>query len=462
MKFRWDKKYLYWGVTALLVVIGGIICYYLIFHNNSLKGHAANLIAITMPIIDGLILAYLMSPIVNFLEKKFLFPVKLILCEKFPGLSGKEKKLNKVIRFISILLTLVFVFYVLYGFFLFVIPQIAKSLQNIASQYTVYVTNLTKWVQTVLVANPEIDELISNLIETYSHDFESWFNETLMPQVNEILKTVSLSMIGVAKALWNLIIGLIISIYLLGNKERFLSQAKKIAYAFMDTRHANSLIETCRLVDKTFGGFISGKILDSAIIGVICFVCVSFMNMPYPMLISVIIGVTNIIPFFGPFIGAVPCALLVLMVNPLQCLYFVIFVLILQQFDGNVLGPKILGDSTGLSGFWVIFSITLFSGLMGVTGMILGVPLFAVFYALVKNKVNGNLKRKGMTSETEEYRNLSHVDPRTGNFIEKQPEYSKDPDKVTWNWKLKDWNAQTREEESDSSDSEENDSDKEN
>lgn len=216
----------------------------------------------------------------------------------------------------------------------------------------------------------------------------------MMPQINAIVKTVSLSMLSFAKAVWNLVIGLIISIYLLASKERFVSQGKKLLYAFWDTRQANVIMEDFRLIDSTFGGFISGKILDSAIIGVLCFVVVSIMKMPYPMLISVIVGVTNIIPFFGPFIGAVPCALLILMVNPMQCLYFIIFIWILQQFDGNFLGPKILGDSTGLSGFWIIFSITIFSGLMGVPGMILGVPIFAVFYALIKRYVNRSLQKR--------------------------------------------------------------------
>lgn len=244
-------------------------------------------------------------------------------------------------------------------------------------------------------------------------------------------------MLGIAKALWNLVIGLIISIYLLASKERLIGQTKKMTYAFLDIRYANGIIEDTRLIDRTFGGFISGKILDSVIIGILCFFCVSFMKLPYPMLISVIIGVTNVIPFFGPFIGAIPCGLLILMVNPLQCLYFILFIWILQQFDGNFLGPKILGDSTGLSGFWVIFSITIFSGLMGVPGMILGVPIFAVLYALLKRRINRNLQRKGMPTETAAYRNLEKVDPKTGNLKEKEVKTQMNTSKKKWTWKLK-------------------------
>lgn len=242
-----------------------------------------------------------------------------------------------------------------YGFFRVVIPQIIGSIQSIAGQFPSYVKNVSNWAEKLLADNPDIETTVSDLIDHYSTDLENFLNKTMMPQINAIVKTVSLSMLSFAKAVWNLVIGLIISIYLLASKERFVSQGKKLLYAFWDTRQANVIMEDFRLIDSTFGGFISGKILDSAIIGVLCFVVVSIMKMPYPMLISVIVGVTNIIPFFGPFIGAVPCALLILMVNPMQCLYFIIFIWILQQFDGNFLGPKILGDSTGLSGFWIIF-----------------------------------------------------------------------------------------------------------
>lgn len=417
MKFRWDKKYLYWGATALFVIVGGIGFYYLIFHSNSLKSNLYRLISIATPIIDGLVLAYLLWPIVDFLERKALHPGKDKLICKYPVLEKNEKKLRKGCRGIAILLTLAFVLTLVYSFFRIVIPQIASSIQNIGQQYSTYVNNLSTWLEKVLAANPEIENMVGELIATYSQTLEDWMNNTLIPQMNTILKTVSLSMISLAKALWNLVIGLIISIYLLGNKERFLSQGKKMIYAVLDVRHANSFVEDAKLIDRTFGGFISGKILDSFIIGIICFVCVSIMKLPYPMLVSVIVGVTNIIPFFGPFIGAVPCALLILMVNPLQCLYFIIFVLVLQQFDGNFLGPKILGGSTGLSGFWVIFSITIFSGLMGVWGMILGVPVFAVFYTLVSRWMNNRLRRKGLPVETEQYTHLKRVDIRSGAFV---------------------------------------------
>ncbi len=424
MKFRWDKKYLYWGITALLVIIGGISFYYLIFHSKSLFRNLVRILDIAMPIIDGLVLAYLMWPILRFIELRLLYPCKDWLTDRFDGLKGREKTLKKYCRGISILLTLSFVLLLIYGFFQFIIPQLAVSIRNIARQFPTYIRNFSTWLNWILASYPEIEKTVVGLFQTYSLELNQWLNGTLLPQMNTLLRSVSNSMIAIARSLWDLIIGLIISIYLLGNKERFLSQAKKATYALFDTRQANRLVENARLIDATFGGFIIGKLLDSAIIGVICFVVVSLMGMPYPVLLSVIVGITNIIPFFGPFIGAVPCALLILVVNPVQSLYFIIFIFILQQFDGNVLGPKILGNTTGLSGFWVIFSITVFSGFFGVWGMLLGVPTFAVIYTLGKRRVNRNLSRKGMPTDTETYLQLKEVDQKTGDFINldfKQP-----------------------------------------
>lgn len=433
MKFRWDKKYLYWGVTALLVIIGGLAAYYLMFHGGILRKHLSTLLHICMPIIDGFILAWLLCPIVNMLERKLLHPLLNRIMAKRPSLKSKEKTLNGICRGISILFTLIFVLFLLFGFFRVVIPQVISSIQSIIKLFPEYVSNISIWAQKLLADNPDIEHTVIKLIDTYSVDLENWLNKSILPQVNNLLKTVSLSMIGLAKALWNLILGLIISIYLLASKEKFLGQTKKLIYAFLDTRYANDFIEDARLINSTFGGFISGKLLDSFIIGIICFVCANILKLPYPMLISVIVGVTNIIPFFGPFIGAIPSGLLILMVNPVQCIYFIIFIIALQQFDGNFLGPKILGESTGLPGFWVLFSITLFSGIMGVPGMVLGVPTFAVFYALLRRRTNHHLKQKGLSTDTEQYRTLHYIDEENGSFYQKpadEPHKKAKPEKA--------------------------------
>ncbi|NLL79998.1 MAG: AI-2E family transporter [Clostridiales bacterium] len=414
MKYRGDKKYLYWGITAFLIFAACVCFYYLVFHAQSLKEGINHLISISMPIIDGLILSYLMTPILNGIEKKMIYPI----CYKL-NIRTDTQRSRKWIRGISIVLTLLLVWFLLYEFFSMVIPQLILSIQSIILQFPVYVTQISNWVEKLLADNPVAEEFVLDMFNKYSGELESWLNTRLLPQINSILKVVSLSLIGFIKALFNLIIGLIISIYVMGSKETFAGQGKKILYAFFETKTANIIIHDFRFTHRAFSGFISGKILDSIIIGILCFIGTTLIGTPYPVLISVIIAVTNIIPFFGPYFGAIPSALLILMIDPIQCLYFVIFILILQQFDGNILGPKILGNSTGLSSFWVIFAITIFGGLYGVFGMIIGVPAFAVLYAGIRTFINRMLKRKNLPIQTKQYMNVGLI--RNKEFIAYKP-----------------------------------------
>lgn len=390
MNFRIDKKYIRWGVTAFLVLAAGISFYYLLFHGNNISKGLKSLLAVTTPILDGLILAYLMNPILNFTEKKLVFP----LCRRLH---------KRTVRRISICLTVLVVAIALYAFFAAIIPQLVSSIRSIIFQFPIYINNLTLWVTNVLEDNPTIETAVTEVLDRYSAVLGNFLNNSFMPRMNELIRNLSVSLLGLLGRLWNLIIGFVISIYILGSKEIFLGQAKKIVYAFFEKKVANAVISNVNFTHRTFSGFIVGKVIDSIIIGLICFVGTSLMGTPYAILVSVIVGTTNIIPFFGPYLGAIPSAFLVLMVDPLQCLYFIIFIIILQQFDGNILGPKILGNSTGLSGFWVIFSITLFSGLFGILGMIAGVPVFAVIYAAVKSVVNHLLRAKELPTDIEDY-----------------------------------------------------------
>lgn len=404
MKIKFDKKYLYWGITGFLSLAGAILFYYILFHRSNFMGGLGKFITIAMPIIDGLVLAYLFTPILNAIENKIMKPLyKKANIDITP-------KVRKRMRACSILATLVVVLLVLYELFALILPEVVRSIQSIIFQFPIYVNNLSSWALLMLKDNPELEATVDALINQYSAKILEYVNTNLLPHINEVLKTVSLSVIGVFKALWNLIIGFIISVYLLGSKEKFAGQAKKIVYALFDREAGNEIVSNFRFVHSTFIGFIGGKIVDSIIIGIICFVCTSVIGTPYSILVSVIIGVTNVIPFFGPWIGGIPSALLVLMVDPKQALYFGILIIFIQQFDGNILGPKILGDSTGLSGFCVIFSITIFGGLFGVLGMIVGVPIFAVFYAGVKSLVNRVLHKKSLPTDLAPYMTVGRIE----------------------------------------------------
>ncbi|MBQ8596997.1 MAG: AI-2E family transporter [Lachnospiraceae bacterium] len=417
MKLNVEKKYFLGGLTAFLVIAGSICFYYLIFHADRFSAQINEIFKVASPVLYGIILAYLLTPAVNSIERHILKPILLKTCKSITS-TGK-----KIMRAISIILTMIIACFLIYGLFRILIPNIITSIENISLQFPTYIQNLTKWSAEFLKDNPNIEKLASQLVNTYSSEFTNFLNNSIIPGLESILKQVSMSLISVLGVLWDFIIGIIISIYVLFNKETFAGQAKKIVYAFLQTKTANSFIRDVRFTSDTFIGFLSGKIVDSAIIGCLCFAATSLLDMPYFLLISVIIGVTNIIPFFGPFLGAIPCAFLVLMVNPIKCIYFVILIFILQQLDGNVIGPKILGESTGLSGFWVIFSITIFGGLWGVPGMIVGVPFWAVIYAMVRRVTNRHLKKRDLPTDTGEYLNVDYI--KDNELVQRDTEQTK-------------------------------------
>lgn len=401
---KFTNKYMKWGTTALVVLILAICFVCLIFKGESIWNGLNVIFGVAMPVIDGLIIAFIAAPVLNWIEDRLLYP----FCKKC-SVDIRNTKVKKRIRAGSVLLTFLFIGIVIYSFFAIVIPELVLSIQSIITRFPTYINNLIELTEKLLADNPDVEAYIESLLNTYSKDLDSLLDNKVMPTINNFILSASIGVIGMLKSLYNLVIGMIISVYVLSGKEKFASQAKKICYALFERPVANQVINACRFTNKTFIGFLGGKIVDSAIIGVLCFFGTSILKMPYVVLISVIVGVTNIIPFFGPYIGAIPSALLVLMINPVKCIPFILFVLALQQLDGNVIGPKILGESTGLSGFWVIFSITFFGGLWGIAGMVVGVPLFAVLYAGISYLVNKLLEKKALSTNTEDYEELDHI-----------------------------------------------------
>lgn len=407
MKFRMsNNKFFRWGVTAFLVIAASICFYYLMFHGANIKAGFKTIINILMPVVFGLAIAYLLTPVLNFVEYRILFPLcKLCKIKE----SGKR---NSLVRGVGIGITTFLFFLLIYSLCSMMLSQIVPSISNIVANFDTYINNFTRWLNKLLEDNPEMRDYVIRSVNQYSGELENWLNDTVLTKTSSLIMTVSLSVISVLKVLWNFIIGFIISIYVLASKEKFTGQAKKMVYAVFKKDVANIVINDFCFTHKTFIGFISGKVLDSIIIGLLCFIGTTFLNTPYAALVSVVIGVTNVIPFFGPYLGAIPSIILIFIVDPvhpLNCVYFAIFILILQQFDGNFLGPKILGDSTGLTGFWVIFSITLFGGLWGVFGMIVGVPIFAVIYAAIRSMVDASLRKKKLPTESGKYINVCQV-----------------------------------------------------
>lgn len=406
MKFKLNNKYVRWGMTAFFVIAASMAFYYLVFNSSNIMEKISAVMGILLPVVFGLVTAYLLTPVLNFMEGRVLIPL-FDKCQ-----VRKTARRQKAIRGIGILVTAFLFVALIYGLISMLVSQIVPSVQGIISNFDSYVSNVSQWINQVLEDNPEFGGYVSRTLDKFSAQLEDWLNH-IIPGTATLIKTVSLSFINILDVLWDFIIGFIISIYVLASKEHFAGQAKKLIYALFEKDTANKVISSFRFTHRTFIGFLSGKLVDSLIIGVLCFIGTSLMKTPYAILISLIIGVTNIIPFFGPFLGAIPSVILIFVVDPmhpLNCVYFALFVLALQQFDGNILGPKILGSSTGLTGFWVIFSITLFGGMFGVIGMIVGVPIFAVFYAAVRAVVSGMLENKNLPSETATYENLDYID----------------------------------------------------
>ncbi len=395
-KIEFTKK----GLTiSTYVVIVFAICLAmvgLLFKWRSFVTYVANIVSVFSPIIWGVVIAYLLNPVMCFFEKH----LRKIVCRK------RERK--KFLRVLSVFLTLTVSILLIIALVATIVPALIDSYVSFSANFSGYWDNLTNAAGNLRDINPHIYDYIIQGISD-SRSYATALLEKLSPQIDAVIDAaVNLGasaisfVLGVADALC----GLLISVYLLYNKETLLAQMRKICYGFIPTKRCDRMLEIVDMFDHTIIDFISGKVVDSFIIGIMCFIGVSIMKMPFAVLISVIVGVTNVIPFFGPFIGAIPCILLLLLTDPIKAVWFSIFILVLQQFDGNVLGPKILGNKLGLPTFWTLFAILTGGGLFGFIGMILFIPIFAVCYKLFTEAVRVRLSNKNLPCETAAYMSL--------------------------------------------------------
>ncbi len=403
-KANWNiRPYLAIGLTAFIVIIASISVFFLIYRYHGLSANLRHFLGILQPVLIGMVIAYLINPVVKF-EEKYLFP----MLKKH---MKKEIKAKKAARTLSVIGAIAFVLVIVAILLNMVIPELYSSIERMVTQLPRQVESFLAWVENYVSSDSEISNYLEQGLNKGLEFFENWAKTDFLPQTRDMLTSVTSGVISVVRLLLNIIIGIVISVYILISKELFVGQAKKIVYAIFPADKGNVIIETVRKGNEIFGGFISGKILDSAIIGVLCFIGLYFLKMPYVMLVSVIVGVTNVVPFFGPYIGAVPSTILIMLANPIQGLYFVIFILVLQQLDGNIIGPRILGESTGLSAFWVVFAILVGGGMFGFLGMVMGVPTFATFYYIMQKLTAFILRRKGLPEETKHYTEVIRIDP---------------------------------------------------
>lgn len=385
------KPYLYAMLAGFGAITLSIAFFFFLYRFDSLGSAISTLTDILMPFIYGGVIAYLLKPVCNIVED-FL---RRFIPEKYKGL----------INALSVIATMLFGLLIVYALVMMIVPQLISSITSLYFTMQQKLPQFVAWVndQSFLVNNEIVMDAINRFYETVTVDLDKWVKSTLIPSVQSIVSGVGIGVLNVVTVLKNLLIGVIVAIYLLASRKRFAKQGDLIIYSIFKPRWAALIIDELKYADKTFGGFINGKIVDSAIIGVLCYICCLIFKFPSALLVSVIVGVTNVIPFFGPFIGAIPSALLILIQDPIKAIWFVLFILVLQQLDGNVIGPAILGDSTGLSSFWVLFSILLFGGMWGFVGMIIGVPLFAVIYDVIKKLVFHGLRRNNELDKLESY-----------------------------------------------------------
>ena len=419
MKFKWDKSYFGIGLTAFIVIACSILFYLVINRFDVIAGGFNLVIRILMPMIMAFVIAYLLNPLLNFFEHTCFKKIQ------------PQLKYSKIRRAISVTSTFILVILLLTGFFWLLIPQLVDSVTSLVNQIPGYLDSAKNFMDGLLRDNKALAEWFGADLSQFFTDLKDEYSATdvlntigkYLPAVNmgDVLNGATQGVMGVFTTLMNLFVGFVVAIYLLYSKERFAGQSKKVLFALFPRNFTLKTIDILSQTDKMFSGYIFGKVVEALCVALLCFLGCTLLQLPYALLVTVVMFVFNLIPYFGPLIGAIPCTLLILLVDPLKALWFVILICVLQQFDGNVIGPMILGNHTGLTSFWIIFSIFLFGGLFGFFGMIIGVPAFAVIYSLIRALVEKKLAKKGMPVSTRDYMRRAHEAPPDALVIVEMP-----------------------------------------
>lgn len=392
MKNNNFKKYFYAGVTLFSTLALCIVLYFTLSRIPDIYAGFKVFISAAMPLIYGAIFAYLLYPVCIFFEKIF---------KKVFSKVKKRKIANGLTRGISIFLSIAFGIGVVAIILYMVIPQLYESIMKIINSAPTYIDRISKFVDGFLKDNTELRTTVNNAINEYTSDITKLLTNW-SSQIGTVVKSIGDGVLSVAIVTKNIFIGIIVAIYLLADRHQFKIGLKRFIELVFSRKMSRVVKDEVKFANNVVLNFISGRILDSAIIGILCYILMVILRLPFPLLIAVLVGVTNIIPFFGPFIGGIPAGLLILIEDPWKCLVFVIMIVILQQLDGNIIGPRILGDSIGLSSFWVLFSMLIFGGLFGLTGMIAGVPVFAIIYDIIKKIIIKCEKKKALKAQAQE------------------------------------------------------------
>lgn len=378
------------SLAVFTAISMSLVLFFILFRLQGIGDALKKLSDILAPFVYGGVVAYLLRPLCNTYESFFT--------DIFP------KKAKKFANGVAVILSLVTGLLVVYTLIIMIAPQLYQSILSLWNSLPDKINQFVTWATATFGEDEELLYLFNTSSQKLMNELESWAKNTLVPYITNMVSGVGSSVLKVLNFFYDLLIGLIVAVYLLGSRKKFARQSVLLVRSSMKREWADLFLNEVTFVDRMFGGFIDGKILDSAIIGVLCYIGCLVFKFPNPLLIAAIVGITNIIPFFGPFIGAVPSTFLILIEDPVKALWFILFVLVLQQLDGNIIGPTILGDRTGVSSFWVLFSIILFGSLWGIVGMVIAVPLFAVIYDTIKKLVRRGLHNKEQIELWQQYK----------------------------------------------------------
>ena len=399
MKLHRNEKYVKWGLTALAVLGAGIVVWIVLSNFSGFYASIMDLLGILAPVLYGCFFAYIMNPVMEFIRR---YMIKALSKTKLT-----EKKVNTISKIIGVVGALVVLLGVIYALIALIIPSVIDSLQELLSPQKMehYYATITAWANDVFAGTP-VGQWFEENLDQLLHYAQDWLMEL---DVLSILSDVFDAGLSVVAALFNFLLGIVAAVYILIYKKQLCAQSKKIIIAVFRHDRADRIFEISRRTNRIFSGYVIGKILDAILVGIITYVVMLIMDLPFAVLIATIVGVTNVIPYFGPFIGGAPSALLLLIENPIDALYFIIFIIVLQMIDGNIIENRIMGLKLGISDFWVLVSILLFGGIFGFGGMLLGVPVFAVIYSVISDAVNKKLRRKRYPIDADQYYTIQSV-----------------------------------------------------
>ncbi|MBE6995724.1 MAG: AI-2E family transporter [Ruminococcaceae bacterium] len=390
------NKYVKPGL-AVFCTVGAILLFYdTLFGSKALLRFGRELLSAVEPILYGAFMAYLLSPVITFFEKRLFKAEKATVGRHWRKVSGG-------VRALSIFLTWAILGVLLFLLGYVLLPELYKSIVQLIANVETYYTTISTWLHDLFETYPQLEAWTVTQLDGYFLSMADNLQNRLLEWATSLMTLVSGGVFGVIGFFGNLLVGVIVSVYFLATKEAVAAHTRKVVCGLFSGEKVYWIFRGARKVDSIFSGFVRGKLLDSLIIGILCFIGCSILRFPYTPLVSVIVGVTNVIPFFGPFLGAIPSIFLILLVSPLQAVYFSIFILALQQLDGNVIGPTILGEKTGLPSLWVILAILVGGHFFGFIGMFFGVPVCACGYNAVTFLVERRLEKKHMSSDTGDY-----------------------------------------------------------